>query len=334
MTLKTKIAAYFGSSKKTTALLAAATLTIGALGASVAVAQSTQRLAFSGGPDGGTFQYFSNGISLHMSRNIAGVEVSNMASAGSVENLRRVNSRDADFGIVYSGDLFLGINGQLTNDTRQYRNTHAVAYMFGAPAHLIVLENSGITQVSQLEGKRVAVGPAGSGAAASAQRFFESLDMWDKISPQYIGYAQGASAIGDRQIDALWVFAGYPNASVIQAATSNRVRLLQVYEAAQTGDLFEVHPYYAQVTIPAGTYTGVDYDVVTIQDSALWVAGRHVSEDLIYEAMQKVYSDEGLAFMRTVSAAAAAMTVENGVVGIVTDLHDGAEKFWSEKGIK
>jgi hypothetical protein len=334
MTLKTKLAAYLGSSKKVTALLAAATLTIGALGASVAVAQSTQRLAFSGGPDGGTFQYFSNGISLHMSRNIAGVEVSNMASAGSVENLRRVNSRDADFGIVYSGDLFLGINGKLTNDPRQYRNTHAVAYMFGAPAHLIVLENSGITEVSQLEGKRVAVGPAGSGAAASAQRFFESLGMWDKISPQYIGYAQGASAIGDRQIDALWVFAGYPNASVIQAATSNRIRLLQVYEAAQKGNLAEAHPYFAQVTIPAGTYTGVNYDVVTIQDSALWVAGRHVSEDLMYEAMQKVYSDEGLAFMRTVSAAAAAMTVENGVLGIVTNLHNGADKFWREKGIK
>lgn len=334
MTLKTKIAAYFGSSKKATALLAAATLTLGALGASVAVAQSTQRLAFSGGPDGGTFQYFSNGISLHMSRNIPGVSVSNMASAGSVENLRRVNSRDADFGIVYSGDLFLGIQGQLTNDTRQYRNTHAVAYMFGAPAHLIVLENSGITDVRQLEGKRVAVGPAGSGAAASAQRFFESLGMWDKISPQYIGYAQGASAIGDRQIDALWVFAGFPNASVIQAATSNRVRLLQVYEAAQQGNLFEVHPYYAQVTIPAGTYTGVNYDVVTIQDSALWVAGRHVPESVVHQAMQQVYSDEGLRFMRSVSEAAAAMTVENGVLGIVTDLHDGADKFWREKGIK
>jgi len=55
------------------------------------------RLAFSGGPDGGTFQYFSNAISSRLSKNIPDVEVSNMASAGSVENLRRVNSGDADF---------------------------------------------------------------------------------------------------------------------------------------------------------------------------------------------------------------------------------------------
>lgn len=334
MTLKTKITSYFNAGKKSTALLAAATLTLGAFGAGTAAAQSTQRLAFSGGPDGGTFQYFSAGVATHVSRNIPNVEISNMASAGSVENLRRVNSRDADFGIVYSGDLFLGMNGQLTNDTRQYRNTYVVSYLFGAPAHLIVLENSGITNISQLAGKRVAVGPAGSGAAASAQRLFESLDLWDKISPQYIGYAQGASAIGDRQIDALWVFAGYPNASVIQAATSNRIRLLQVYEQSKAGSLSTDHPYYAPVTIPAGTYTGVDYDVVTIQDSALWVAGRHVSEDIVYNSLNLMFSDAGLSYLRTLSGAARETTVENGIVGVVTPLHDGADKFWSEKGIK
>lgn len=316
------------------ATLAAAAVTAVALAvAPAADAQRTERLAFSGGPDGGTFQYFSNGIATRLSRAMDGVDVSNMASAGSVENLRRVNSRDADFGIVYSGDLYLGMNGQLTNDTRRYRNVHAVAYMFGAPAHLLVLDNSGINNPQDLAGKRVAVGPAGSGAAASAQRYFEGLGLWDKIRPQYIGYNQGASALGDRQIDALWVFAGFPNASVIQAASSNRVRLLQTYEAAKAGSLFKYHPYYAQVTIPAGTYPGVDYDVVTIQDSALWVAGRHLSDDNMYKAVGLIYSEEGLSFMRSVSGAARAMSVEGALTGIVTPVHAGAKKYWEEKGL-
>ena len=63
-------------------------------------AMAKDRLAFSGGPEGGTFQYFSNGIATRLSKNIDNLEVSNMASAGSLENLRRVNSGDADFGIV------------------------------------------------------------------------------------------------------------------------------------------------------------------------------------------------------------------------------------------
>lgn len=311
---------------------AVAAFTAATLTASPVAEAQTQRLAFSGGPDGGTFQFFSNGVATLLSRNFDGVEVSNMASAGSVENLRRVNSRDADFGIVYSGDLFLGMNGKLTNDTNQYRNVHAVSYLYGAPAHLLVREDSGITDVAQLAGKQVAVGPAGSGAAASAQRFFEGLGMWDKISPQFIGYSQGASAIGDRQIDALWVFAGFPNASVIQATSSNKMRLLQVFEASKKGTLGTDHPYYSPVTIPAGTYPGIDYDVVTIQDSALWVAGRHVKEDDMYKFVANIYSDDGLKFMHSVAKAATAMTIESGLDGIVTPVHKGAQKFWTEKG--
>jgi len=69
---------------------------------------TTTRLAFSGGPEGGTFQYFSNGIASRLSKTIPGLEVSNTASAGSLENLRRLNSGEADFGIVYSGDAYLG----------------------------------------------------------------------------------------------------------------------------------------------------------------------------------------------------------------------------------
>ena len=316
----------------TLAGLATAAMTAAVIAAAPIANATVDRLAFSGGPDGGTFQFFSNGIATLLSRHIEGVEVSNMASAGSVENLRRVNSRDADFGIVYSGDLYLGTKGQLTNDPTQYRNVRAVSFLYGAPAHLLVLEDSGITDVSELADKRVAVGPAGSGAAASAQRFFESLGLWDKIRPQFIGYNQGASALGDRQIDALWVFAGFPNASVIQAATSNKVRMLQVYEAAQKGTLSEDHPYYVKVTIPAGTYPGVDYDVETISDGALWVAGRHVSDDLVYQAVSKVYSEDGLNFMYSVSKAATAMTPETGLQGVVTEVHDGASRFWTENG--
>lgn len=320
-------------SKPATLAMAAVTAVALAVTSPVEAQSRVERLAFSGGPDGGTFQFFANGIAARLSRVMEGLEVSNMASAGSVENLRRVNSRDADFGIVYSGDLYLGIDGKLTNDTRRYRNVQAVSYLYGAPAHLIVLESSGVKAVTDLVGKRVAVGPAGSGAAASAQRYFEGLDMWDKIRPQYIGYNQGASALGDRQVDALWVFAGFPNASVIQAASSNRVVLLQTYEAAKAGKLFQDHPYYAQVTIPSGTYPGVDYDVVTVQDSALWVTGRHLSEDRIYQMVGNIYSDEGLNFMRTVSSAAREMTIEGALTGIVTPVHAGAKKFWSEKGL-
>lgn len=294
---------------------------------------SKARLAFSGGPDGGTFQYFSNAISSRLSKNLENVEVSNMASAGSLENLRRVDSGEVDFGIVYAGDLYLGANGLLTNDDKNYVNARSMAYLYGAPAHLLVLEESGIDAVSGLEGKRVAVGPAGSGAAASAQRYFTALGLWDKMKVEFIGYTEGASALGDKKIDAMWVFAGFPNSSVIQAAASNKIKLLSLVDAAKDSPFFTEHPYYAEVTIPAGTYSGVDYDVFSVQDSAIWVTGKHITEDIIYNALVDIFSEEGLAYMRSVTKAAEAMKVEDGNYGIATPLHAGAVKYWTEKGL-
>jgi uncharacterized protein len=291
------------------------------------------RLAFSGGPDGGTFQYFSNAISSRLSKNLPDVEVSNMASAGSVENLRRVNSGDADFGIVYAGDMFLAANGELTNDTKKYTNVHSLAYLYGAPAHLVVLADSGINSVKDLTGKRVAVGPAGSGAAASAQRYFTGVGLWDKMKVEFIGYSEAASAIGDKKIDAMWVFAGFPNSSVIQAAASNKIKILSLVDAAKESDFFAKNPYYAEVIIPAGTYSGVDYDVKSVQDSAIWVAGKHVKEDIAYAALKDTFSDEGLAYMVSVTKAAASMKIKDGLYGIATPVHKGAAKFWTEKGL-
>lgn len=291
------------------------------------------RLGFGGGPEGGTFQYFSNGIASRLSKMQPDLEVSNMASAGSVENLRRVNSGEIDFGISYSGDTYLGRNGRLTNDTNVYPNVMAMAFLYGAPAHLIVLEKSGINAVADLVGKRIAVGGAGSGAAAAAQRYFESVGLWDKMNVEFIGYSKAASAIGDGLIDAMWVFAGFPNSSVIQAAASNKIKILSTWDAGEKAGAFETYPFYAKLTIPAGTYTGVDYDVMSFQDSALWVAGKHVAPEHVYNALANIYTPEGLSYMVKVKSTAKSMSVESALTGIVTPVHPGAQKFWKEKGL-
>ncbi|HKL26110.1 MAG TPA: TAXI family TRAP transporter solute-binding subunit [Desulfuromonadales bacterium] len=313
--------------------LASAVALVAALAMPTAGMAAKTRLGFSGGPEGGTFQYFSNGIASRLSKMLEDVEVSNMASAGSVENVRRVNSGEADFGIAYSGDTYLARNGRLTNDTNKYPNVLAMAYLYGAPGHLVVLDKSGINKVADLAGKRVAVGGAGSGAAAAAQRYFGALGLWDKMKVEFIGYSKAAAAIGDGLIDAMWVFAGFPNSSVIQAAASNKIKILDTYQAGVDGGAFEQYPFYAPVTIPAGTYSGVDYEVKTFQDSALWVAGQHVAEEHVYDALANIYTPEGLAYLIKVKSTAKAMSVEGALTGIVTPVHPGAAKFWVEKGL-
>ncbi len=290
-------------------------------------------MAFGGGPVGGTFNYFANAIAIYMTKNIPDVEVSSEGSGGSVENLKRIHKHDVDFGIVYSGDLFLGRNGQLVNDPAKYDKVRAIAALYGAPAQLVVLKKSGITTAAQLVGRKVGVGNAGSGAALTAERFFKTLGIWDKIEPQFLGYSPAASAFKDRKLDAFWITAGFPNASVIEACAQDDVLLVDIEAEARQSGFFEAYPFYSPVVITKGVYRGVDADVNSFQDTAYWCAGESVPEDVVYQTVKAIFSPEGLAHMISAHKAAEEMKVEKAVDGLSIPLHPGAYKFWTEMGL-
>ncbi|MDX2471077.1 MAG: TAXI family TRAP transporter solute-binding subunit [SAR324 cluster bacterium] len=291
-------------------------------------------LKFSGGPSGGTFQYFSNGMSIYLSKELKNTKVSNQASRGSVENIRKLNSKRADFGIAYSGDLYLARNGKLSGDTKKYMNVRALSFLYKAPAQLVVLANSGIKSVEDLKGKKVALGGAGSGAAASAERFFRTVGLWDKIDRQFLGYSKAASAMKDGHVDAMWVLAGYPTRAVIELAASNKIRLLQLNDISEKKGLFKKMPFYQKLSIPAGTYEGVDYETTSFFDSALWVVNKKVKASVVEKAMTAVYAPAGLEYLISVKKTAKQMSMKGGATGIVTPLHKGAEKFWKANKVK
>lgn len=289
---------------------------------------------FGGGPAGGTFQFMASGISIYEPvKEIKDFRILAKASAGSVENLRKVDSGKYAMGVVYSGEVYMGLNGMLKDDPKKYENVLAVAYFYGAPAQLVVHKDSGIKSLKDIEGKKVGVGNAGSGAFANCDRLFSHLGLWDKIERNAMGYNDAATAFGNNQLDAFWLFVGYPAGAVLMAAQTNDIDLIDLYGEAESTGFFQKYPFLSKEIIPAGTYKGVDHPVESFQDSALWVANKDIPEDVIYNLLSLIYTDEGLAHMVNVKKTAQSMSVKNGIKGVVTPLHPGAIKFWKEKGI-
>jgi TRAP transporter TAXI family solute receptor len=316
----------FSSVRRRLVIAAAAVL---GLGVPPAVLAQVQRVTFSGGADGSLLQVFASGLATLLSRSLESVEVYHAASAGSTENLARVGSAGADFGIVFAGDLYHHIRQHDTagDDVR------VVSGLFGVAAHLLVRADSDIATVGQLAGRELAVGPAGSATAASARQVLDSLGLWDRITPHFTSTSQGASWLVDGRVDALWVLDSVPNTAVIHAAASQRVRLLPLWEAAQASPLLHDHPFYVRTMIGAGTYPDVDEDVATIRDTALWVAGRHVADDLVQQALEAVYSESGLQAMQLIDHAAASMSADEALAGVVMPIHEGARRYWRERGL-
>lgn len=304
------------------------------LGPAVDSQAARKRIVFGGGPAGGTFQVIANAIQVYKPiKEMKEFTVKAQSSAGSVENLRKVNAGKSDFGVVYSGHVYMGRNGLLKNDTNKYEKVLAVAYLYGAPAQLVVRKGSGIASIKDLDGKRVGVGNAGSGAFANCELFFSHMGVWDRVKRNPMGYNDAAAAFGNNQLDAFWIFAGFPSGAVIMAAQTNDIELIDLDADARASGFYEKYPYFAKLTVPAGTYRGVDHDTQSFQDSTLWVAHADVPDDIVYKMLAAIYTEEGLAHMVSQKKTFAEMSIATGVNGIVTPMHPGAIKFWREKGI-
>jgi uncharacterized protein len=289
-------------------------------------------VSIGGGPTGGTFNYFANGISLYVPKIFEDIKMSAEGSGGSVENVRRVNNGDFDFGISYAVDIGLGAVGKLPKDETKYDKVRCIGYLYGAPAQLIVRADSPFKSAKDLVGKKIAVGNAGSGAATSAERFFRHIGVWDNFEPQFLGYSAAASAFKDGKIDGFWVLVGYPNASVIEAATQMKIRLLNVGKDAEESKFYDEYAY-APTVIPANTYTNQAEDCHTFQDSTLLTTRSDVDEEVVYKVTKAVWSKEGLENMVQAHKAARAMSMEHNFVNSSLPLAKGAAKFWAEQGI-
>ncbi|WP_319541736.1 TAXI family TRAP transporter solute-binding subunit [uncultured Pseudodesulfovibrio sp.] len=300
-------------------------------------AHAKKRYVFGGGPAGGTFQVVANGIQVFEPvKTSENFSIKAQSSGGSVENLRTTNAGRVAFSTVYAGHVYLGRTGQMKNDPRKYEKVMAVGYLYGAPAQLVVRKNSGIKSTKDLEGKKVGVGNAGSGAFANCELFFTHMGVWDKIERNAMGYNDAAQAFGNEQLDAFWLFTAFPSGAVIMAAQTNDIELIDLAADANASGYFQKYPYFGKLSVPAGTYRGVEQNVPSFFDSALLVANADVPEEVVYEMMSAVWSDAGLKHMLEQKKTFKDMSIANGIKGVdpnVIPLHPGAIKFWKEKGV-
>ncbi len=300
-------------------------------------AQAKKRYVFGGGPAGGTFQVVANGIQVFGPiKSNPDFSIKAQSSGGSVENLRTTNAGRVAFSTVYAGHVFLGRNGQMKNDPNKYENVLVVGYLYGAPAQLVVRKGSGIKSTKDLEGKRVGVGNAGSGAFANCELFFSHMGVWDKIQRNAMGYNDAAQAFGNEQLDAFWLFTAFPSGAVIMAAQTNDIDLVDLAADAEASGYFKKYPYFGHLAVPAGTYRGVDHDTPSFFDSALLVANAKVNPDHVYELCKAVWSPAGLKHMLEQKKTFKDMSVANGLKGVNPEflpVHPGAAKFWKEQGV-
>lgn len=288
---------------------------------------------FGGGPTGSTLHHFAEGLVGLINQEDLPYRLVLNRSGGSLANLTEVNEGNLDMSLVYAGDASLGSQGKIDSNLPPTAHVRALARLYGAPAQLVVLQRSAIHSPRELKRRRVAIGNPGSGAALAAERYFRTLGLWREIIPVYLGTVMALEDLEKGAVEAVWEQSGVPSAPLQAFARRTNLRLLDLQSDALASGLFAQFPFYTATYIPAGTYRGLNSDVATFQDAALWVANERVSAEFIRKALELVFSDAGQKQLLKADPVAKDLSLELGLYGVHIPLHPGALEFWQQKGI-
>ncbi len=277
---------------------------------------------------GGTYFVYGNGFASFIAEAL-GLNATGEVTGGPVQNVTLVETGDHLMGLVTMGpayDAWIG-KSELAPGL-EHRSIRALFPMYQTPFQVIALRRSGITSVSDLNGKRVSVGPAGGTPGTYWPQFMGALGVNATISNA--GAADAAGQLQDGLIDAFAFAAGVPISAFAELAASQDVVMFGFNEA-ELPKILEAFPAMAPFTIPAGTYAGHDYDQPTV---ALWnfaIAHKDMPESLAYEITKLAM--ENPARMVQIHAAAKETLPENWDKNTFMPYHPGAVRYFAEKGI-
>ena len=280
------------------------------------------------GGTAGTYYPIGGAMAEVLNKDIPGMNASAQSTGASVANINMLKDGSVDLAIVQNDITYYAVNGTEMFKDKKVDGLKGIATLYPETCQAVTLDSSGIKTIADLKGKKVAVGAAGSGVEANARQIMEAYGVtYNDIQPQYLSFAEAASALKDGNIDAAFLTAGYPTSAVQDIASQHKVRLLPV-DADKADALIAKYPFYTKTKIPAGTYAGFDEDVPAVSVMAMLVANDKVDDKLGYEITKALFKN--LDRIHAAHSAAKAILKEKALEGMSLPVNAGAEKFFKE----
>jgi len=221
-----------------------------------AAAQEKENIAWGGSNPGGVMYYMVGTAGTIISEKLPQYNITQVTTGGSTENAKRIIKGELDMGIVYGAHVYMAQKPEGPFEGGEKGTMmRGVAKAYKGPTYFVTLPDSGITKISDLDGKKVALGPPGSGTVFNCENIMRATGMLDKISPSMMTFADAGRALANGQIDALCQSSA-PAAAVKELAETKGAVVLP-YSADEMKAITGAYPFYVPNTMPSTTYTGV-----------------------------------------------------------------------------
>ena len=290
-------------------------------------------MTFGTADTGGSMYPAGAAVSQVWTNNVEGVKCNTQTSTGSFQNCQDVSTGEVDVAVATSDVVLNAYNGTgKFADIGALDNLRVIGAVYTSVLSGVALKSSGLTYINELLGKRVAVGPAASATENATLAAFDVMGIdSSNTSLENLGLGDGADSVGDGILDAAFSFAGLPIGGQLNLAATKEIQVLDMTQE-EIDKVLAGNAAYIQTKIPAGTYTGQDYDANTFGVKCLIIVTADMDEDLVYDLCKAM--NEHTEEMAAGNALLKDMTDPSFLcTQMPIPLHDGAQKYYSEQGL-
>ena len=249
-----------------------------------------------------------------------------MQSTGaSVENVGSLARGNADFALIQNDIAYFAKNGTGLEEFEgnAVENLLGVATLYPETIHLLTQADSGIESLEDLEGATINTGDLGSGTQVNALQILETVGITtDDFEEQNTGFSAAADQLRDGDIDAAFVVGGWPVGAVEELAQTVDVDIIEIADDTRE-DIKSEAEWFADDTIPSGTYDGIDEDVETVSVQAMIATHDGVDEGIVEEVTAAIFDNAD-----DLSIKEEFIDVDSAQDGMSIELHPGAEAYF------
>jgi TRAP transporter TAXI family solute receptor len=304
--------------------------------ASVPAAHAQQKF-ITIGTGGVTGVYYAAGGAIcrlvNKDRSKHGIRCSVESTGGSVFNVNTIKAGELDMGVAQSDVQFNAAKG-VGNFQKDgaFKELRAVFALHPEPVTVVARKEANVKSFADFKGKRFNVGNPGSGTRASLEELIAAMGwkLSDFALASELKADEHGPALCDGKIDGFFYLVGHPSANIQDPTTVCGAKLVSVTGPA-VDKLVKEKPYYAKATIPGGLYPGNEQPTQTYGVLATFVSSSKVPANTIYAVVKGVFDnfDE----FKKLHPALANLDPKSMIKdGLSAPLHDGAVKYYKEKG--
>ena len=284
-------------------------------------------LALATGTTAGVYYPLGGAMASRWTRDLPGVVVKAEVSAGSVTNLIQVAKGESDIGLGQADAVADAFRG--TGRFPEPLPLAVLGRIYPNIVHLLSVEGRGVQAVSDLRGKRVSLGPPGSGNEVTARNVLRAVGIAEEeFRVRQMNYSQSINGLKDGTVDAVFLAAGLGVSSVIELGLT-RDLILVPFTPEEIAAVEKANAAYQGIEVPPGVYRGVD---VPTRTPSLWnmlFVHRDLPADVVRQLAASLLA--GREEFRSVTRNADFIQVDSlGEVGNLP-LHPGARAFYEEQ---